>query len=344
MVHQIRKFGPIDYRVPAAHALYWGDRGTDVGKMEVSEHNADSLDFVNTFRLINQSIQDMWRFGDMYFNYLDVHKDKVSYAYYQGVPNPYFVVTYGQMFEEIVAMSGRFESEANPYRQYAAGYANFLRDAVRFFYRRGDIKQADYWFTKLRTWEHHNINDDTVTEEFALSLKEFADKQIFESMGSPSIAVSEVVGALQGAYYSGLMVGNAELFRAQWKYAKDAHAFFFSEQFKLVVASTVDARMEFMDRDFAFLAGNQFANALGRLRPEEAGMLYSNAPNDLRQYAYDTIIKRFKNYIDKQAESGDSDEFDVLFPPPDGMDEFRVIYNRKIKAREDQGDEGVLKN
>ncbi len=344
MVQQIRKFGPIDYRLPAGHALYWGARGTDVGRMEVNEHNADSLDFVNTYRLVTQSIQDLWRFGDMYFNYLDVHEGRASYAYYQGVPNPYFVDTYGSMLEEVVENSGRFEAESRPYRQFAAGYANFLRDAIRFYYRRGDTKRATYWFSILRNWEHHNINDDAVTEEFTMSLKEFADRQIYESMGSPQVAVSEVVGALQSAFYSGLMVGDLELFRAQWKYAREAHAYFFSEQFNLVVASTVDARMEFMDRDFPFFAGNLFANSLLRLRPAEAEILYGNAPNDLRQYAYDTIVRRFKAFIDEEEKAGNSKPFDLLFPLPDDMESFRVIYERKVQAREDQGDEGAIKN
>ncbi len=342
MVQQIRKFGPIDFRLPSAHSLYWGARGTDVGRMTVNEHNADSLDFVNAYRLVNQSVQDLWRFGDMYFNYLDAHEQKVSY--YQGVPNPYFVPTYGSMFEEVLANSGLFESDRKVYRQFSAGYENFLRDAVRFFYRRGDLSQAEYWFDILRNWEGQNLNDTTRISEMSLTLEEFSQKQLFDSMGSPQVAVSEVYGALQGSFFAGLMVDDPDVFTAQWEYARKAHAYYFSEQFRVVVASSGGARMEFMDRDFPFLAGNVFVNILSSLGPMEAEILYGNAPEDLRRYAYDSLVTRFKQYIDSLEAAGDSDPFDVIFPIPSGMEEFRVIYQQKLDAREDQGDEGVFIN
>ena len=342
MVQQIRKFGPIDYRLPAAHALYWGARGTDVGRMEVNEHNADSLDFVNAFRLVMQSVQDLWRHGDVYFNYLDVHEHRT--AYYQGVPNPYFVPTYGTMLDQIVSSSGLFEADRRAYRQFSAGYGNFLRDAVRFFYRRGDLRTAQYWYDRLRNWDGHNMNDTTIIDEFALSLKDFADKQIYDSMGSPQVAVSEVYGALQGAFFSGLMVGNVEVFEGQWAYARQAHAYFFSEQFSVVVASDSAARMEYMDRDFPFLAGNVFVNILTTLGPSEAEILYGNAPEDLRRYAYDSLSLRFRAYIDAIEKQGDSEPFDLIFPVPSGMDQFRVMYQAKLDARDQQGDEGAIKN
>jgi hypothetical protein len=342
MVQQIHKFGPVDFRLPAAHALYWGARGTDVGRMEVNEHNADSLDFVNAFRLVMQSVQDLWRHGDVYFNYLDVHEQKV--AYYQGVPNPYFVPTYGQMLDEVVSSSGLFEADRRAYRQFSAGYENFLRDAVRFFYRRGDIKQANHWYDILRNWKGQNLNDAERIDEMALSLKDFAERQIFDSMGSPQVAVSEVYGALQGAFYSGLMVGDMEVFNAQWAYARSAHAYFFSEQFNVVVASSGGARMEFMDRDFAFLAGNIFVNILAALGADEAEILYGNAPDDLRRYAYDSLVTRFKQDIDQRAANGESEPFDIIYPEPSGMEEFRVVYQRKLEARQKQGDEGAIKN
>jgi len=342
MVQQIHKFGPIDFRLPAAHALYWGSRGTDVGRMEVNEHNADSLDFLNAFRLVMQSVQDLWRHGDVYFNYLDVHDHHV--AYYQGVPNPYFVPTYGEMLDEIVDNSGLFEADRRAYRQFSAGYENFLRDAVRFFYRRGDIKQANHWYDILRNWKGQNINDSGRIGEMQLSLKDFADKQLYDSMGSPQVAVSEVYGALQGGFLSGLLVGNVDVFNAQWAYARKAHAYYFSEQFKVVVASSGGARMEFMDRDFAFLAGNIFVNILASLGPNEAEILYGNAPEDLRRYAYDSLVTRYKEFVDEQAAKGDSDPFDVIYPEPSGMDAFRKEYRRKLDARQKQGDEGAIKN
>jgi hypothetical protein len=343
MVQVIRKFGPVDWRMPAAHALYWGARGTDVGRMEVNEHNAESLDFVNAYRLVMQSVQDLWRFGDLYFNYLDVHEDRPSY--YQGVPNSYFVPSYGGMLEEVTVASGLFEAERRAYRQFSAGYMNFLRDAVRFFYRRGDIAQAEYWYDKLRNWKGVNINDTTFIDEVSLPLDQFADKQIFESMGSPQVAVSEVYGALQGAFFQGLLAGDMDTFNGLWEYARKAHAMYFSEQFRNVVAATDGARMEFMDRDFPFLAGNAFANNITNLPFDEAELLYGNAPKDLQRYAYDALEIRFKQYINEQHRNGVIDvDFDEAFPAPEGMDRHREIYKLKLDQRNNNNVEGVIKD
>ncbi len=343
MVQVTRKFGPVDWRMPAAHALYWGARGTDVGRMEVNEHNAESLDFVNAYRLVMQSVQDLWRFGDLYFNYLDVHEDRP--AYYQGVPNPYFVPSYGGMLEEVTLASGLFEAERRAYRQFSAGYLNFLRDAVRFFYRRGDTEQALYWYHKGRNWTGVNINDTMFVDEWSLSLDQFADKQIYDSMGSPQVAVSEVYGALQGAFFQGLLAGDIDTFNGMWEYARKAHAVFFAEQFRDVVAAADTARMEFMDRDFPFLAGNAFANNIANLPFEEAELLYGNAPEDLQRYAYDALVIRFKDYIDEQHELGVIDvNFDEAFPEPAGMDRHRELYQVKIDQRRDSNVEGVIKD
>lgn len=342
MVQQVYKYGPIDWRVPAAHALYWSSRGTDVGRMEVTTRNRSSLDFLNSYRVVMQSVQDLWRHGDMYFNYLDVHEGRA--AYYQGVPNVYFVPTYGALFNEIVNASGIYEADHKPYRQYAVGYENFLRDAIRFFYRRGDNKNANFWFDKLRNFEGQNVNDPDRVYEMSLSLKEFADRQLYDSMGSPSVAVSEVFGSLQSAFYNGLMIGDMEVFRGQWDYARKAHAYFFNEQFNEVVASTSTARMEFMDRDFTFLAGQLFANVIMAIHPEQAELLYGYAPDDLRKYAYDSLATQYKPMIDQLVADGKSEPFDVLFPEPDGMPQFRVFYEAKINARSGRGVEGVKNN
>jgi hypothetical protein len=248
------------------------------------------------------------------------------------------------MLEEVVNASGIYEADHKPYRQYAVGYENFLRDAIRFFYRRGDNVNAQFWFDKLRTFEGVNVNDPDFVHEMSLSLKEFADKQLYDSMGSPQVAVSEVYASLQSAFYNGLMVRNMDVFNGQWDYARKAHAYYFKQQFNEVVASTTTARMEFMDRDFAFLAGQLFTNIIMTVHPEQAELLFGYAPDDLKRYAYDSIVLQFKPTIDQLAAQGESEPFEILFPEPEGMAQFRIAYQAKIDARSNRGVEGIKKN
>tara|TARA_R110000737_G_scaffold2923_16_gene9794 strand:- start:40236 stop:42224 length:1989 start_codon:yes stop_codon:yes gene_type:complete len=342
MVQQVRKYGPIDWRLPSAHALYWSSRGTDVGRMEVNARTRTGMDFLNAYRIVMQSIQDLWRHGDLYFNYLDVHEGRA--AYYQAVPNVYFVPTYGAMLNEVVNASGIYEADHKPYRQYSVGYENFLRDAVRFFYRRGDNKNAEFWFDKLRNFEGVNVNDPDFAYEMSLSLKDFADKQLYDSLGAPQVAVSEVFASLQSAYFNGLMVRDMDVFKGQWDYARKAHAYYFKQQFNEVVASSNTARMEFMDRDFSFLAGQLFASMIMTVHPEQAELLYAYAPDDLKRYAYDSLAIQFKPMVDEMAAAGKSEPFATLFPEPVGMEQFRRTYEAKIDARSKRGVEGIQQN
>ncbi len=341
MLQQTRIYGPIDWRLPAAHSLYWASRGTDVGLMEVSVNNHDSLDFVNAYRIVMQSLQELWRHGDLYFNYLDVHEDR--YAYYQAVPNPHFVPAYGNLLDEIVANSGRFEADRNAYRSHAAGYENFLRDVIRFYYRRGDEELANQYFNKLRSWDGQNINDPDRMLEMSLSLHDFVDKQLYDSMSSPQVAVSEVFASLVNAYIQGLLYGNDDVFEGQFEYAVKAHKYFFSEQYNPVAASTVNARMEYMDHDFRVLSGNLFVNVIMQLPPSEAELLYGYAPNDLKQFAYDSLVVRYKDFVDQLHAQGESNEFDVLFPPPDGLEGFRAWYQRILDERSRDGVTGKIR-
>lgn len=342
MVQTVRKYGPIDWRLASAHALYWGARGTDVGRMEVTFGNADALDFVNTYRIVLQAIQDLWRFGDMFFSYLEVHKGRAGV--YFVAPNEYYIPTYGGMLGEVVENSGLYEADRRSFRPFSAGYENFLRDAIRYFYRRGDYANANHWYDVLRSWGGQNINDMMRPFEMSLSLDDFAEKQLFESYGSPQVATSEVYGALQAAYLEGLLNGDLERFRGLFTYATKVHAYYMQQHPADVVASQQSGRVEFMDRDFTFVAGLVLTNVVGMLGPEEAETLYNATPEDLRRYAYDAIDTRFRQGITYMAQNGDSEPFDILFPEPPGMEAHRARIARKLAEKEGRGVEGLEKD
>lgn len=342
MLQTVQKFGPADWRMPAAHSLYWGSRGTDVGMMEVTFGNADALDFVNSYRIVLQSVQQLWRFGDMYFNYLDVHYGQAG-VYFVS-PNEHFIPIYGQMLDEVVNASGTFEDASRAFRPFSSGYENFLRDVIRFFYRRGSIAQANYWYDQLRNWEGQNINDNRRIDEVSLPLNEFVEKQLFENYGAPQVATSEVFGALRAAYLEGLLRGDEEKFRGAFNYARQVHGFYMAQHPGDVVASQASGRTEFMDRDFTFVAGYTLTNVIGFLGPQDAELLYTYTPDDLRRYAYDAIDLRFRQGITIMAQAGESDPFDVLFPEPEGMEAHRAMMDRKLRSKQDRGVEGLLKD
>jgi hypothetical protein len=334
MQRYTEKFGPLDWRHPASHAVYWSHRGVERALTRFTDENEKNFDFVNADRITMQAIQEIWRSGDLYFNYFEFVSG--GRGFYQGVPNPYFVESYGRMAGEIEDRGGIFESDQRVHRSYAAGYENFLIDAAIFFYRRGQRERAEYWYREYRTFDNQNMHDTERQIQFrTMTLEDFVAYNLKDRLASPSVAVQEVYGNLQGAYAS-LLRGERDYFENQFEYAKRQHRYFMTQQYREVVAAgDVAQRMEFMDRDFRVVAGLSFVNTLSVLPFADAQLMYTYAPDDLKRFAYDGMFQRFKGTVDELAARG-GDTFEVLFPEPPEMEPFRAWLAQREADRSER--------
>ena len=295
----------------------------------------ENLDFVNTDRMTLQAIQELWRYGTLYFNYMDHAAGR--FAYYQNTPNEYFVPAYGSLSQEVEDRGGIFESKRRSATHYASGYENFLMDATVFFWTRGQRDKAAYWYNEARVFTKQNVHDTWGRlRKYEQPLEDFMRDSLHERFASPHVAAGLVTGAIQGSF-SELLAGDTDRFHTQFGYAADVHRYFHSEQFMEVVADggSGNARMEVLDRDFPFIAGNLFAQTLLQLPPDEAVTLYNYGGVDLQRYAYDAI----KSLRDAQIAAGQQvmfgdEEFAALFPEPDGMARHRqyIAYKQDLRS------------
>jgi hypothetical protein len=332
MIRYTNKYGPIDWRHPAAHALYWSARGVEESLTRWSLENKGDYDFINTDRVTIQALQELYRSGDVYFNFFDSIAGREEA--YQLAPNAAFVETYGQILEELISRSWA-DNDKRPYRVYAAGYENFLRDAIRFFYRRGQKDVAREYYNTLGSYPGQNIHNRFFQSEVEVPLDQFVMAELQEDrIKSPYVLVSEVVGALQGAYVGGLLGGDDELFDTNFEWAKQAHTYYFDAQVREVVAAAGGSRTGVLDADFRIVAGDQFARTIQLMSVDEAAGMYLRAPADLQQFAYDFLFAAWKPNIEQQAEAGLSEPFDTLFPQPPGMDAHHQWLARIAAERE----------
>ena len=334
MVRYTRKYGPLDWRHPAAHAVYWGARGVDNAAKRVNAENDSDYDFVNADRVVVQSIQELYRSGEVFFDMLGFRLlGNQEQTLYLAMPNVYFLDTYGQIIEEAIPRAGVFESESRYYTMFSAGYENFLNDAIRFLWRRGQIAEAERWYEQLRTWPRQNLNDDMQAYIRSLPLEDFVARQFYdERYRTPYVASSEVYGSLQGAYVA-LLSNDGELFRSQFEYAQRFHAMYYKQQYNEVLAAGDTARMMPFPRDFQLLAGATFAEFIKMLDMDNASRAFGNAPEPLRKLAYDILVARFSGVLGDQAsESGLS--FEDMFPEPPNMPAFRLAWQQRLDARE----------
>jgi hypothetical protein len=254
------------------------------------------------------------------------------------MPSPDFIPIYGLIIESgIEDRGGVFNKESRAYRTYAAGYENFLKDAIRFLYRRGQKEEAQKYKDKLITWEKHNLNNPNRIAELSVPIDEFVRKELIteDRFAVPDVALSEIVASLQGAYTLGLMNGDMDLFRDQLAYAELFHKIFVERQiFNTNVNQGDRARMEFIiDRDFQVFAGSILAVMVAYMGGPDGSYMYANAPDELKAPAWLHLRSEW---------GGDEAEFRAMFPPP--PERILEEYRMRVAARDDRRREfqGVL--
>ena len=341
MIRYTKKYGPLDWRHPAAHALYWGARGVENALPRIRKMTVEDYDFVNADRQVIQSLQELYRSGDVYFSYLYFRMPElriqdtggqITYSLYLAVPNPHFVEKYGEIFEE-VARRSKYDQVKRIYTLYDAGYENFLKDAIRFFYRRGQKDVAQRYIFKLINRESLSLNDSWKNERYAQSLEDFIRDQFEdERFKSTYVAQSEVSAAIQAAVVA-LLDGNDELFRSNWEYAQMFHKRYTDAQVLLTPTGRASGRTEVMDRDFRFYAGTHVATFVSMLDVEQAEQVYQRAPNDLKPFIYMVMRDLLAAAPNRSVALGGRD-FEEVFPQPEGYEQFVAWWTNALRERE----------
>lgn len=333
MVRFTRKYGPLDWRHHAAHSLYWSARGVEVNLDRYTDRNHSDFDFVNTDRLVVQSVQDLFRSGELYFDFLS--QITGHNPTWQGIPNAHFADTYGDILDETRGRSWADRTDNRGFTVLSGGYENFLRDVICFLYRRNDVARAEKYYQRLREFGGLNLNDSGRAKELSLPLAQFVEAELKDRSTSPSVAVAQISAAIMGAFTSGLQAGDKDLFDSQMTFAREFHKHFFEKQGRMTNVSRGQFRMEQLDRSFPRVVGRMYFSFMGSLSLDDAERVYSLSPNDLKQYAYDALDSAYREPLTEAVKQGGR-PFDVIFPPPPGMAEFRA-QQRAIEAQREGG-------
>ena len=128
-----QNYGPLEWRLPEAHAIYWAALGLKQAKANPNKVTQDEL--ITLWRVIYQSMQ---------------------LSFYRGrlVTNPFFrAFEFGPNLDIIPKTSAAYEQaaqedEKNPDHILSA-HRNFLRSAVYFLYEYNRVADAAYWFAYL---------------------------------------------------------------------------------------------------------------------------------------------------------------------------------------------------
>jgi len=318
MIRYTRKYGPLDWRHPSSHAVYWSARGVEEGLERTGTTEFDTL---NTDRITMHAIQELFRFGTVQY-------DLIADEYFT-ITNFDWVDAYSDIIEEVMARGGvATDTEARAYTLYGAGYENFMRDVIRVAFNRGQIDRAERYHQRLRNWEGLNINDPRLAEDLKLPLADFVMVDFKDRVSTPHVAVGEIQSAIIDAFLSGIGQNRPEVFKRQMEYAKMVRDAYMKTQNLVDLVDPDKNRMSgFVAANLAeftakVVAGLLSGEGLGGLTvgPIQAGGIYRRMPVNIQRLVYDQLmadIKRGRPWLTNEQVA-------ALFPEPPGMAEFRA--------------------
>jgi hypothetical protein len=330
MLRYTHKYGPMDWRHPASHAVYWAARGVEQGLNRVQEQNSADFDFINTDRMVLHAVQELFRTGL-------VEYDILLPQYMMQLPSIDFIESYDSIEQELAEREEKqmaskgVDMKARAYRFYSEGYENFLDDAVVYLYRRREFDRAKMYQLKIASFPGRNRNNIDRERIRTLNLDNFVAKTLEDRVSTPNVALQEIVGALWTAYIYGLYVGDEETFRQNYGYAASVHRQFYAEQFRLTNVDPNAPRMAVFSVEFPEVAGQYLFEIIRRGDAARAPLIYARAPEDARMFAYgmlDDLAPRDEKGVRTPS------AMDKFFPPPSGYAAWRAQREAEKKRRE----------
>ena len=186
------KYGPFDWRLPEAHAIYWGAKGLDEAAKYPDKVKAD--DVITVRRIIYQSMLQAVHHGH-------IIPDPINHTYSLG-PNLDLIPQLNAATEQFYA------DETDPSQKdgILKAHRNALRDCVYFLYEANRLNEAAKWFKYLGDKYPDKPIIDGVPDSLPknLTLDEYAVAVVQIDIGETS--QERVTAAIQGlltrAYYA----------------------------------------------------------------------------------------------------------------------------------------------
>ncbi len=163
-----QEYGPLEWRLPEAHAIYWAALGLEKAKLNPTKIKEDDL--ITLRRVIYQSMQISFQRGRL-------------------VANPFAkAFEFGPNLDIIPKVSAAYEQaaqdDAKNRDHIEKAHKNFLKDAVYFLYVHNRLTDAAYWYQYLGKKFPNSTLLDYQTNSFPrnLTLDQYAVSRVQEDV------------------------------------------------------------------------------------------------------------------------------------------------------------------
>jgi hypothetical protein len=183
------EYGPLEWRLPESHAVYWATLGLKKSKRK---------DLITLRRTLYQPMQLAFRRGRL------IEIDTTEGTRYQFGPNLDIVGNVNKAYETMAEEDAEFRDHIK------TGHRNYLKDAVYFLYVHNRMAEAQAWFDYMLEEYPDVLLDDARREDMAsvpirgMTLDEFAVARVTEVAGETSNERTRAVieGILVTGFYN----------------------------------------------------------------------------------------------------------------------------------------------
>ncbi len=178
MKHVDEVYGPLEWRLPETHAIYWGMLGLENAKTEEQ--------LIQLRRVIYQSMQLATIRGRL----IAVPGGDGEMRRFEIAPNVEIVEKANKAYEDMI------RDDEQMRQNIQNGHKNFLREVSWTLYTHNRISEAQRWFARLKELYPDAVPREMTLDEYAISrVAEYADET------SRNKTTLMIEGLLQRAFY-----------------------------------------------------------------------------------------------------------------------------------------------
>ncbi len=308
------QYGPLDWRNPYAHSLYWSTYGEKVTR---GHENMSRTDRINNSRNAFHTVQAMidkgrvtlWpNFDDPFSSYMDLAPD-TRYI-------PYLYEAYLRVGKELFGDDPRF-IEGTPGPIYRTGFVSNMHRWIHLLYLEGgarNLELAEKFYVWLRVNNPHA--DGRPQEPYTTTVEEFVMRDIRDQLQTWRAARS-FVGSLSQQALKHLALGQKRQGLRDLVRAENAH-----ETWQ--AATSIDFNERRQLQPFSIIVRDEIEVYVKdpRVGPLYKVTLWENLPDWPKKMTYDRLLPYFVEICNRQEPPWS--RFKAFLEPP-GMDEFRKL-------------------
>ena len=324
--------GPIDWRHPAAHALYWSRRGNEFGSDRVND-DADVFKKINNDRTEIQAMQALARSGLVQF-------DPFSGDNVTRLNDPRWIKPIDAYFEKLYTKY--YDVRGAGGDTFTNFHENFMKGAVRELYRVGDIAGAQAILDKLdKLYGRGSFNENST---YHVPLDQFVQGITYaEYEMQPEVARSDVYSVLERGFREGLLLDNTKVLEDALKYARDLTRYFREARYNDFVNKFGEGRM----KDLLGELDDSIPAVLTKVLLDTSQplldrmIIFRKAPDDVRALVWDRVAPQLEQEFARGRLSAGGLEFSKLAPEPPDLAAVRQAQADKAKRKAEEREEAA---